>query len=98
VEVWEVKLEGDGTEPAGEYIFFYGKVNENHELGIGYFVHKRIISSVKRVECVTDRMAHIILGGHWTNTILLNVHAKTEDDVEAMRKWNVYLINSLNTT
>jgi hypothetical protein len=27
------------TEPAGEYIFFYGKGNENHELGKGIFVY-----------------------------------------------------------
>jgi hypothetical protein len=25
--------EGSGTESAGEYTFFYGKWNENHELG-----------------------------------------------------------------
>jgi hypothetical protein len=33
--VQEVKWEGSGTEPAGEYKLFYGKGNENHELGIG---------------------------------------------------------------
>jgi hypothetical protein len=26
----EVRWDGGGTEPAGEYIFFYGKGNENH--------------------------------------------------------------------
>jgi hypothetical protein len=33
--VQEVRLVGGGTEPAGEYTFFYGKGNENHELGKG---------------------------------------------------------------
>jgi hypothetical protein len=33
VGVQEVRWDGGGTEPAGEYTFFYGKGNENHELG-----------------------------------------------------------------
>jgi hypothetical protein len=37
VAVQEVRWEGSGTEPAGEYTFFYGMGNENHELGTGLF-------------------------------------------------------------
>jgi hypothetical protein len=54
-----VGVQVGGTEPA-EYIFFYGKGNENHELGIGFLVHKRNISAIKRIEFVCDRMSYCI--------------------------------------
>jgi hypothetical protein len=59
VGVQEVRWDGGRTERAGEYTFFYGKWNENHELGTGFFVHKRIISAVKKVEFVSDRLYYI---------------------------------------
>jgi hypothetical protein len=79
VGVQQVRWEGGGTKPAGEYAFFYGKGNENRELGTGFFVHKRIISASKRDEFVSDRMSYIILRGRWYHIIVLNIHALTED-------------------
>jgi hypothetical protein len=31
VGVQEIRWDGGDTKPAGEYTFFYGKVNENHD-------------------------------------------------------------------
>jgi exonuclease III len=79
VGVQEVRWEREGTERAEDYTFFYGTGNEDHQLGIGFFIHKIIVSAVRRVEFLSDRMSYIILRGCWCNIIVLNVHAPCDD-------------------
>ena len=74
----EIRWDKGGTVRAGNYNFVYGKENEN-QLGKVFFANHRIISVVKRVEVVSDRMSYIILRGRWCNIIVLNVHAPSEE-------------------
>jgi hypothetical protein len=56
-----------------------------HQLGTVFFIHKGIISAVRRVEFISDRMSYIILRGCWCNIIVLNVHGPWEhkgDDIK----------------
>jgi hypothetical protein len=48
-------------------------------------VHKRIISVVKKIEFVSDRVSYIILRGRWCHIIVLNVHAPTEDKTDEVK-------------
>jgi exonuclease III len=74
-----VRWEKEGTVRAGDYNFFYGKGNENHNFGKVLFVHHRKASAVKKVEFVSDGVSYIVLISHWCSIIVLNVHAPSEE-------------------
>ena len=79
VGVQEVRLDGNGISPIGDYMLYYGKGNNNHQLGTGFFVHNRIKSSVEKADFISDRLSYLILRGRWYNIIVINAHAPTED-------------------
>jgi exonuclease III len=85
VGVQEVKWKGSGTTPAGEYTFFYEKGNENCELGTGFIVHKGIISAVKRIEFVSDRMLYVLLRRSLISYYCSECYAPTEDKIDDVK-------------
>jgi hypothetical protein len=78
VGVEEVRWEKEGTERAEDYTFYYGQGNGDPQLGTSFFVHKKIVSSVRRLEFISGRVSYIILGVRWCNLIVLNVHSPCE--------------------
>jgi len=77
--VHEVRWNKGGTVRARDYNFFHRKGNEIHQLGTGFFVHHRIVSALKRVDFVMERVLYIILRGRWCNIIDLNVHTPSNE-------------------
>jgi exonuclease III len=69
----------------GKYKFFHGKWNENNELDTGFLYIERIISAVKSIEFVSDRMSYIILRSPWCHVIVLNVHTPRENKIDYVK-------------
>ena len=54
-----------GHGKSSGFYFFYGRGKENYQLGTGFFVNYRILSAVKTVGVVCDRLSYIVLRGRW---------------------------------
>jgi hypothetical protein len=74
VGVQEVRWDEGGTEPTDDYTSSMEMGMLMITWGQAFFVHKRIMTAVKRVEFVSDRMSCIILSGRWCDIIVLNMH------------------------
>jgi len=51
-------------------------------LGTGFLLHRRIVSAVKSVEFVGDRLSYIVLRGDRHNIIVVKRHAPSEEKIE----------------
>ena len=58
-------MEQGGTVRAGDYILSMEKETEIINWEHDFFVHYRIVSAVKRVGFVSDRMSCVVLRGCW---------------------------------
>jgi len=48
-------------------------------------VHRRLISAVKGIEFLSDRLSYIVLRGRRLHIILVNVHASSEEKSEELK-------------
>jgi hypothetical protein len=58
VAVQEIRWFKDVSQPAHNYKFFYGNGNAIHHLGPGLFVKKGILSAVKGVKFISERLSY----------------------------------------
>jgi len=79
VGVEEVRWDKGGTVRAEIIIFCMEKETKIIIWEQDFFLHHRIVSAVKRVDFVSDRVSYIVLRGCWCNIIVLNVHAPSEE-------------------
>jgi len=66
----------------GFYLFFMEKeiINMFYFISFIYlFKHHRIVTAVKRTECVSNRILSIVLRDRWCSIIVLNVHEPSEE-------------------
>ena len=64
VDVQEVSWDKGGTVRARDYIFLWKRKCKS-SIGKRIFVHHRILSAVKRVAFVSNRMPYKVLRGRW---------------------------------
>jgi hypothetical protein len=67
VGVQEVRWEGGGTKPVREYKFFYGKGNENHELGTSFLCIRELYQQL-------SGLSLLVKGCHTTKRLLVSYH------------------------
>ena len=73
-----VRWDKSSTVRAGIVIFSMEE-ETNSSIGKRTSVHHKILSAIKKVEFVSDRVLYIVLRGCWCNIVVLNVHAPSED-------------------
>ncbi|XP_018344902.1 PREDICTED: uncharacterized protein LOC108750139 [Trachymyrmex septentrionalis] len=78
VALQETRWAGKGSLNAGSYTLHYGG-SEIHSLGIGFMINRKILSAVKDIKFINERLGLLVVQGRWYKIAIINVHAPTED-------------------
>ena len=76
--IQEVRREGQDSIRQGKYTFYYGGT-QSHNFGTGFRMKNSILSAVQNIEFVNERLSYVTIRTRWCNTVLINVHAPTDE-------------------
>ncbi|PSN38555.1 hypothetical protein C0J52_14819 [Blattella germanica] len=77
VALQEVRWPGEGSQESGKFTLYYGGATKP-EFGTGFLVRRSILSAIRDIKFVSDRISYIILKGKRHDFIIVNVYGPTE--------------------
>ncbi|PSN40818.1 hypothetical protein C0J52_15311 [Blattella germanica] len=73
----ELDRTGEGSQESGKFTLYYGGATKP-EFGTGFLVRRNILSAIRDIKFVSDRISYIILKGKRHDFIIVNVYDPTE--------------------
>ena len=58
--VQEVRWPNEGSMQSGKFTFFYGGGGQTRNLGMGFVIHESILTALKDVKYINDRMSYAV--------------------------------------
>lgn len=65
-----------------DYVIYYKGLDDTHQFGTGFAVHKNLLFSVKEFNPISEHVCTIQLNTKPMNIFIINVHAPTENKDE----------------
>lgn len=77
--VQEMRWKGEGIMASGDFTVFYKGGQSKNMFGTGFIVNNVCKELILNFNGINDRISYLRLKGKFFNTILINVHAPTEE-------------------
>ncbi|XP_025207224.1 uncharacterized protein LOC112603037 [Melanaphis sacchari] len=82
--IQETRCAGSGNHKSEKATLFYSG-GLGHEKEVGFVIRDRILNNIKRFESINDRLNLLEIQAKWSNIILINCYAPTEDKNEEIK-------------
>ncbi|PSN38677.1 hypothetical protein C0J52_08897 [Blattella germanica] len=75
--LYSIRWPGEGSQESGKFTLFFGGATKP-EFGTGFLVRRNILSAIRDIKFVSDKISYIILKGNRHDFIIVNVYGPTE--------------------